>query len=168
MVAVPPAAMVVSLPGSRAASVVWRARGRLHVTVIAKATFGLVPGGDMARAEPQEILTREVHHENLPSRSVRLSGDLALFMPCADVLFTGHAHAPAGARVTSLPLRLAVLSSDRPVLDKRIEARDPAGFVRMQIVYEKALGGDHDDVAKTRADLTELLADRTAERAAPP
>lgn len=142
MVAVPPAAMVVSLPGSRAASVVWRARGRLHVTVIAKATFGLVPGGDMARAEPQEILTREVHHENLPSRSVRLTADLAPFVPCADVLFTGHAHAPAGARVTSLPLRLAVLSGDRPVLDKRIEARDPAGFVRMQIVYEKALGGD--------------------------
>src|SRR5579871_3452308 len=90
---------VTPMQGTAAAAVVWRALGRLHVTVIAKATFGFADEAFMPRLEPDKVLTAEVHHGKNPGRSVRLTSDLAPHLARADVMFTGHAHARAGGPV---------------------------------------------------------------------
>ena len=127
----------LALPGSNAAAVAWRAQGTLHITVIAKASFAFAPDAAMARTEPQEILRAEVHHGKSPARSVRFTSDLAPALACADVLFTGSAHAPPGAPVGSLPVRLALFEDQRALLDKRLFVHDPSGVTRVPIVYER-------------------------------
>ncbi|MGK4005694.1 DUF2169 domain-containing protein [Sorangium sp. So ce1036] len=129
------------LPGAEAAAVPWRTQGRLHVTVIAKASFAFAPDAVMWRTEPQEILRAEVHHGRNPARSIRFSADLAPYLGRADVLFTGDAHAPRGAQVQSLPVRLAVYGASGCALDKRLLVRDVRPFRRMPIVYERAAAG---------------------------
>ena len=134
----------------------WQTQGQLHVTVIVKASFSLAEAaGGRAGAQPPEamsivdaedILRAEVHHANNPTRSVRLTGDLAPYMPRADVLLTGHASSPGGRPVPAMTVRLAVLR-DEPLLDKTIHVRGDAGpdgpqpFARMPLVYERAFGG---------------------------
>ncbi|AUX48537.1 uncharacterized protein SOCE26_100750 [Sorangium cellulosum] len=136
---------VTPLRGAAAASVAWRSRGELRVTVIVKATFAFAPDADMPRIEPQRILQGEVHHGNNPARSVRFTSDLAPHLDRADVLFTGHAHAPPpGTPVQSLPVRLAISDEGRVLLDKQLLVQDKAGFQRMPIVYERALRGEDD------------------------
>ncbi len=136
-----PIADVIALPASAATAIAWRTAGQLHLTVIAKATFAFVPDADMQRVEPQPILRIEVHHDNNPGRSVRFTTDLAPYLSRADVLFTGHAHAPPERAAQLLPLRLAVFDGTRPLLDKRLVAQEKAGFQRMPVVYERAWSG---------------------------
>ena len=127
----------LALPGSAATNVAWRVRGQLHITVIAKATFAFAPDAPMSRTEPQETLRAEVHHGKDPGRSVRFTTDLAPALARADVIFTGSAHVPPGAPVTSLPVRLAVFAEQRTLLDKRLLVQDPAGLTRAPLVYER-------------------------------
>ncbi|MDI3287328.1 DUF2169 domain-containing protein [Polyangium sp. 15x6] len=136
-----PIADVIALPASAAAAIAWRAAGQLQLTVIAKATFAFVPDADMQRADPQPILRAEVHHGNNPSRSVRFTTDVAPYLGRADVLFTGHAHAPPERAAQPLPLRLAVFDGTRFLIDKRLVAHEKAGFQRMPVVYERAWSG---------------------------
>ncbi|WP_437536350.1 DUF2169 domain-containing protein [Sorangium sp. So ce726] len=140
MSALPPDA-VASLPGAEAAAVSWRTQGQRYITIIVKASFAFTPGAAMWRTEPQEILRAEVHHGKNPARSVRFTGDLAPYLGRADVLFTGDAHAPDGAHVESLPVRLAVFGASGCALDKRLFVRDKKPFQRMPLVYEKAARG---------------------------
>ena len=137
---------VTPLDGSTAAAVAWRSKGQLHVTVIAKATFAFAHGVEMPRAAPQAILRAEVHHGGNAARSVRFTSDLVPYLGRADVLFTGHAHAPEGAQATRVRVRLGVFDARRTILDKVVVAEDAAGFQRMPIVYERAFGGmEHPD-----------------------
>ncbi|WP_437724057.1 DUF2169 family type VI secretion system accessory protein [Sorangium sp. So ce861] len=123
----------------------WRSRGELRITVIVKATFAFAADAEMPRVEPQKILHGEVHHGNNPGRSVKLTSDLAPHLDQADVLFTGHAHAPPpGAPVHSLPVRLTISDEGEVLLDKELLVQDRAGFQRMPIVYERALRGESD------------------------
>lgn len=138
--ALPPDA-VTSLPGAEAAAVSWRTQAQRYITVIVKASFAFTPGAAMWRTEPQEILRAEAHHGKNPARSVRFTGDLAPYLGRADVLFTGDAHAPDGAHVESLPVRLAVFGASGCALDKRLLVRDKKPFQRMPLVYEKAARG---------------------------
>ncbi|WP_437299893.1 DUF2169 family type VI secretion system accessory protein [Sorangium sp. So ce426] len=138
--ALPPDA-VASLPGAEAAAVSWRTQGQRYITIIVKASFAFTPGAAMWRTEPQEILRAEVHHGKNPARSVRFTGDLAPYLGRADVLFTGDAHAPDGAHVERLPVRLAVFGAGGCALDKRLLVRDQKPFQRMPLVYEKAARG---------------------------
>ncbi|WP_437717845.1 DUF2169 domain-containing protein [Sorangium sp. So ce448] len=138
--ALPPDA-VTSLPGAEAAAVSWRTQGQRYITIIVKASFAFTPGAAMWRTEPQEILRAEVHHGKNPARSVRFTGDLAPYLGRADVLFTGDAHAPEGAHVERLPVRLAVFGAGGCALDKRLLVRDKKPFQRMPLVYEKAARG---------------------------
>ncbi|WP_437872223.1 DUF2169 domain-containing protein [Sorangium sp. So ce363] len=138
--ALPPDA-VTSLPGAEAAAVSWRTQGQRYITIIVKASFAFTPGAAMWRTEPQEILRAEVHHGKNPARSVRFTGDLAPYLGRADVLFTGDAHAPDGAHVECLPVRLAVFGAGGCALDKRLLVRDKKPFQRMPLVYEKAARG---------------------------
>ncbi|XXY55081.1 DUF2169 domain-containing protein [Sorangium sp. So ce269] len=136
---------VTPLDGAAATAVAWRSRGQLRVTVIVKATFAFAADAEMPRVEPQPVLPGEVHHGNNPGRSVRLTSDLAPHLDRADVLFTGHAHAPPpGAPVRSLPVRLGISDEGGVVLDKELLVQDRAGFQRMPLVYERALRGEND------------------------
>ena len=132
---------VTPLAGTSAAAMVWRSRGQLQVTVIAKATFAFVPDGPMARAEPEPIVSADVNHHDNPARSIRLSSDIAPPLARAEVLFTGMAHAPPDGPKSTLPVRLAVFDGQRPMLDKRLLCRDAVAFARMPVVYERAIGG---------------------------
>ncbi|MCC6557372.1 MAG: DUF2169 domain-containing protein [Polyangiaceae bacterium] len=137
---------VTALGLSTGAAVVWRTLGELRVTVVVKATFALTPGGAMRPVRPEAIVRAEVHHGNNPVRSVRLTSDLAPYLPRADVVLTGHACAPAGQEARAVAVRLAVFR-EQPVLEKIVHARgeirggEPAPFERIPLVYERAHGG---------------------------
>ncbi|MEZ4307196.1 MAG: DUF2169 domain-containing protein [Polyangiaceae bacterium] len=131
---------IVALPGAHASGVVWRHRGTLRITVIAKATFALVHGSQMTVTTPRPIRTSEAHHGNLPNRSIREAVDLAPRCDLVDVVLTGHAYAPGG-HATEGAVRFAILDGERAVLDKRLLLVEPAGFARMPLVYERTSGG---------------------------
>ncbi len=132
--------VVTPAQGAAAGAVLWRSRGKLHVTVIAKATFVLVDGAEMSRVEPQEVLRTEVHHRNNPTRSVRYTADTAPYLPRADVLFTGFAFPPPGAPSRSFTVRLAVIGRSGAIMDKTLLI-DGATEARVPLMYESALGG---------------------------
>ncbi|MEZ4299171.1 MAG: DUF2169 domain-containing protein [Polyangiaceae bacterium] len=136
----PPEPSVSSLPGTAARAVLWMYRGRLHITVVAKATFGLAHDKAMQRIAPQPLIASDIHHGKLPNRSIRHASDLAPRVDQVDVVFTGHAHVPGGT-LPRLTVRLAVLRDGQPIVDKRILVQDPAGFSKMPIMYEQAAGG---------------------------
>lgn len=97
MTSLPPES-VLALPGSAASAVVFRHRRSLQVTVIAKATFAFAPDADMPCVAPEPVVRSEVHHGKNPTKSVRRTTDLAPYLARADVVFTGHAHAPPGPK----------------------------------------------------------------------
>ncbi len=124
----------------------WRARGQLYVTVVVKATFGLVNDQPMELVEPAELVRSELYHRDNPSRSVRATSDMAPYLNRADVTLIGHAYAPSGAPATMVPVRLAVFR-EQALLDKTAHVYGdrktgaPAAFEKMPLMYEKALGG---------------------------
>src|SRR4051812_24327925 len=107
---------VEPLGGAAASALVWRAGGRLQVTMLAKATFAFAQGTEMQLASPQAILRDEVHHGRNPARSVRFTSDLVPYLGRADVLFTGHAHAPAGAPQQLTQVRLGIFGGNKALL----------------------------------------------------
>src|SRR4051812_1755422 len=129
-----------------AGAIAWRTQGELTLTLIVKATFNLVPRGDMTLAEPEEIVVAEVHHRDNPMRSIRLSSDLAPRLARADVMLTGHACTPAGRRAPVQPVRLAVYRG-QALVDKTLHVHGdrkdgvPQPFDRIPLVYERAFGG---------------------------
>lgn len=131
-------AVIAPLRGAAAAAVAWCTNGRLHLTVIAKATFAFMADAPASLTEPQAIVRAEVYAGNDPRRSPQLTSDLSAYLPRADVLFTGSAYAPGGVSVRALPVRLAIFSGQRPVIDKRLLAQDASGFLRMPVIYERA------------------------------
>ena len=137
---------ITALGPATVETVLWQMGGRLHVTVVAKATFAFALDAAMTRIDPEEILRAEIHHNKNPMRSVRATGDLAPFQPHADVVLTGHACAPAGTTVQTLSVRLVVFR-EGPLIDKTLYVRgDPNGaetvpFDRIPLMYERAFGG---------------------------
>jgi len=137
---------ITALGLAAAETVLWQMAGRLHVTVVVKASFAFTLDEGMTRLEPEEILRAEVHHNKNPMRSVRMTGDLAPFQPFCDVVLTGHACAPAGATVEALSARLVVFR-DVPLIDKTLTVRGDAKgaetvpFDRIPLMYERSYGG---------------------------
>jgi hypothetical protein len=123
------------------AALAWRHSGVTRVTALAKATFAFVPDGVMTRVSPQPVVGGEVTYGGSPARSVRLTSDLAPYLNRADVLLTGHAHAPPGVGVETLPVRLGVFAGAHPILDKTVLVRQKGGVKRVALVYEGAYGG---------------------------
>ena len=129
-----------------AGALTWRWKGKLHLTVAVKATFALVPGGVMTTVAPEELFRAEAHHRDNPARSVRATSDLVPYLLRADVVFTGHAHAPPGQRVTMLPVRLAVFHG-HALFDKTLHVHgerkgsEAQPFDKAPMIYERALGG---------------------------
>ena len=138
---------ITSLGGAVGATVVWRTRGQLSLTVIVKATFALVPYEAMVLHAPEAIHRGELHHRDNPTRSVRVTSDLAPYLGRADVVFTGHAYAPENRRVPRQVVRLAIYR-DRPLIEKTLHVygdregtNPPKPFQRMAVAYERAYGG---------------------------
>ncbi|WP_437713136.1 DUF2169 domain-containing protein [Sorangium sp. So ce448] len=135
-----------------AGATLWRSRGQLHVTLVAKATFALVPGGEARRIEPLELVRSEVYTRGNPMKPLLAASDLAPWLARAEVVLTGHAWAPGGAPVRGMAVRLAILRAGAALVDKRLEVvGDRAGgaaagalpepFVKMPIEYQRAYGG---------------------------
>ncbi|HVY45492.1 MAG TPA: DUF2169 domain-containing protein, partial [Minicystis sp.] len=131
------------------AAVLWRARGVLRVTVVVKATFGLVHEGTARLVAPVPIVDRDKHRDKNPTNSVEAASDLAPFVDGADVTLVGHAYTAAGHAVPAMSVRLAV-GRDRMLIDKTLhvfgdrtaaQPGRPAPFHRMPLVYERAYGG---------------------------
>ena len=137
---------VRAVGASAADTVVWRMRGELRVSVIVKATFAFQPDAPMRVIAPEDIVRAEVHQANNPTRSVRLTSDLAPFLPAADVILTGHACAPEDETALGMSVRLAVYR-ESALLDKSInvlcatEDDCEVPFETMPLVYELAYGG---------------------------
>ncbi|MEQ9406785.1 MAG: DUF2169 domain-containing protein [Fuerstiella sp.] len=78
------------------------------LTLIVKATFQLCPDGVMQLADEQVPPTGDVPFPDTddPAAAPRYENDFAFFKPKADVLLTGHCHAPNGQPVQRLRVSL--------------------------------------------------------------
>jgi len=112
-----------SLGDAATATVVWRRRGQLYVTVVIKGSFALIPEGDMMPVLPEPIANRE--QDDGSGMGLYTAGDLAPYLVRTDVMLTGHAHPPAGA--TRVVARLEVIRHGVPLLDKSVEIAVPEG-----------------------------------------
>jgi hypothetical protein len=137
------------------AHLLWRQRGQLHLTIIAKSAFAFAPGGVMTALPPEPIVAADVHHHDDVTLSIRVASDLVPFLRRADVLFSGFAHAtqgPTSAMDVRLALRDSRTRADDPhaklLLEKVLhvvgdatgpEERKP--FEVMALTYERAFGG---------------------------
>ncbi|MEZ4439034.1 MAG: DUF2169 domain-containing protein [Polyangiaceae bacterium] len=119
---------VVPVGAVSSTSLLWRTKGRLHVSVVVKACFSLVDGQSMVVAPPE------------PLRPER--GELAPYLGQTDVVLEGgHAYAVPARPVSALSVKLALVR-DWPVIDKSLlvyprERRADGGHV---VVSQLALG----------------------------
>ncbi len=130
------------------ATMLWRFRERLEMTVVLKATFALVPSGVATFVRPGVIYTDDQPFAGNPARSVQFASDLVPYRARCDVTFVGHAYAPQIRAETVMPIRLGIFRESQPLLDKSLRVLGPrkgAGgtpepFWRMQVSYERARG----------------------------
>jgi len=120
--------------------------GFLRVTIVVKATFGLVPDGPARMIAPEEIVPRDRHYDKNPASSVESAGEVVPYLPRAGVVLVGHAYAPGGARVPALSARLSIFR-ERALLDKTVHVfgdraaaspGSPLPFQRMPLRYDLA------------------------------
>ncbi|MFT3765627.1 MAG: DUF2169 domain-containing protein [Minicystis sp.] len=165
---------VISVGAASAGAVAWRRSGKLHLSAIVKATFAFAPSAPMTPALPVPIRAAEVLQGEGPDGSVREPADTAPALRFTDVLFAGHACAPAVAPAPRLAARLALRASDGKMLvDKYLEVLgdrlfipgrpppEPAPFTRIPVTYERAYGGpDHSANPVGMGQLAELAGRR--------
>lgn len=129
-----------------AGAVVWRMDGSLCLTVIAKATFGLVPDGTARLVAPAPLSEEDLFRGNSPSASIAQASDLAPYRPRVDVTFAGHAYTPDHKPAPALAVRLSVLGEEAS-LEKTLHVHGdrsdvgtrPQPFERMPLVWERAV-----------------------------
>jgi hypothetical protein len=120
--------------------------GKLCLTLIAKATFGLVPDGMARLVAPSPLVEDDLFHPGDRARILSHASDLAPYRPRVDVLFQGHAHSPDRVETPALAVRLSVYGEDAS-LDKTLHvhgdraniAAAPRRFVDMPISWERAV-----------------------------
>ncbi|MGK3992638.1 DUF2169 domain-containing protein [Sorangium sp. So ce1024] len=110
---------VSPLGPATAATVAWRLRGQLHVTVVVKATFALVPEGRMSLVAPEPIALDE--QPDPSGRGLRTAGDLAPYRGQCDVVVTGHAELPPGLSSPEVMVRLTVVQGGQVCIDKQAQ-----------------------------------------------
>ncbi|MFO0551896.1 MAG: DUF2169 domain-containing protein [Polyangiaceae bacterium] len=118
-----------------------------RVSLIAKVSFVLRPGVVSELTAPAPIVLRDRHHHDAPARSLSATSDLIPFIPGAEVLVVGHAFSPNHAPVQALRVALelsgpqgSLVHKELDVLgDRRGPAARPAPFIRMPLVWERAL-----------------------------
>lgn len=140
---------VVSVCPFRVASLIWqRQRGGTVLTIVCKATFDLFPTQARLAQDQDDPNEDDNHWNDDPARSLYSPNDLVPFKVRADVLLVGHAFAPRGEQVRSIPTRLVV-----GAMDKAVEAygerafamdgslREGARITKVPLRYERAAGG---------------------------
>lgn len=124
------------------------------ITVIAKATCDLVPGGPATLRPAAEPLRDDLLLEGARAPVCLHPSDLARFKTRADVTLTGHAHAPPGG-TTSMKVRFRLGEAPRGfertllVFGSRqwhktgalSNASEPEPFLRIPLRYDHAFGG---------------------------
>jgi hypothetical protein len=130
------------------ATAAFRVGGGLHVSVVVKATFAIVPDGAMTIVDPDPIVRADEHRDRSAASALVTPSDLAPRRVRADVLLAGHARAIHAQPVPAMGVRLVVAQGQEVVLDKRLAVRgapDPSGqtrepmpFAAMQLAWELA------------------------------
>ncbi len=130
---------------SACAAVAWRVGDELRITVVVKATFGVVPDGEARAVAPPPIVVRDVYFRDDPRRSLRMCSETAPYLAQAEVLLAGHAYALPQRPVTSLTARLAVLRGTDLIFDKAVIVAGERGsrgelkpFQHAPLLYELA------------------------------
>ncbi len=123
------------------ASTLWRASGRLSVTVIAKASFAFAHGAPMTPIDPEPVTAGDEFGTGKAARTLVRTTDLVPYLARADVFMTGHARSPEPA--ASLAVRLAVFREDKGLLDKTVHVagKEGAPFEPVPLIWDRALGG---------------------------
>ena len=104
--------------------IVWQSRSSgASLTVVCKATYALCPGESPLADEQDPVNATDRFWNDDPRQVLVLPSDLAPFKRRADVLLTGHAHAPRGKPARALVARLRVGE-----VDKSIEVSAESGF----------------------------------------
>lgn len=145
--------------GASGAALLWRRAGQLWLTSIQKVRLRLVADGAATLVPGVEILSSDAPPDAGASRALEVPTDLAPALPGAEVLLAGHACAPSQTQVGSLSVRLIVSRDDTCLVDKTLHVYGdrlepgaaPLPFVRMPIVYERAVGGPNTDNPVGRA-----------------
>ncbi|WP_437911514.1 DUF2169 domain-containing protein [Sorangium sp. So ce302] len=110
---------VTPLGPSVAATVCFRLRGRLHVTVVVKATFALVPEGRMSLVAPDPIAVEE--QPDPSGQRLQAASDLAPYLDPCGVVVTGHAELPPGFSSPHAMVRLTVVQDGQVRIDKQAQ-----------------------------------------------
>lgn len=134
---------LVSACPLRVGSILWQTgRGDHTLTVVAKATYTLLPGESPLADEQDPI------HESDGYWNYDAASDLAPFKRRADVLLVGNAFAPGGKPVRSLTVRLSVGAVDKSIEVHGDRSFGPDGkvrggalFAKMRLRWERAAGG---------------------------
>lgn len=134
-------------------SVIWRdARGKLVCTLVAKATYALVPGESTPLDEPLPLQEDDGHWDDDASKSVYVPSDLAPFKQAAEAVVVGSAFAPGERPAARASVRLLVGSIDKSLdvwrarrfrQDGNLE--ESALQKRFSLRYEHAAGGPGTD-----------------------
>lgn len=138
-----------------------------HWIVAVKATYDIAEDGTTTLSEePVEPLLAPEYRGDDGESSLLYEADLVAMKPGTDLLLSATAHAPRGRPATEVPVMLRVggrqkvlvVRGDRTwrrTLLGEVAPSDPAPFVTMPIVYERAFGGydrTDPDPAKHRMD----------------
>ena len=137
-----------SLGGVTCGTLAFKTAGRIHVTVVAKATFAFVRDRAMVPVEPEPIAVTDQHLDQNAARSLLAASDLAPYRPAADMTLHGHAVAFQGRPARSFQVRMMIAREGRTILEKLLFVRgprdrssaspDPVPFLKMPLVYELA------------------------------
>jgi hypothetical protein len=126
-------------------SALWRTGGRLHATVVVKATFAFTLDDEVACIAPEPIRRSDECARGVPS--LRGACEIAPRLEQAEVVLYGHAYAPPGTTKSSVRLRVergGAALIDKTLLvygDRKRSGQGPKPFQRLRIGYERALGG---------------------------
>lgn len=134
---------IVSLKPVSCGTTLWRSGGVLQVTLVVKATFGMMHEGAARLIAPMPLVLEDRYAQ---TGSLAEPGDLAPYLPNAGVLLWGHAYAPRP--MPAVTIHLAVYR-DRPLIDKvlhvfgdrAVAGANPQPFQKISLAYERAHGG---------------------------
>lgn len=130
--------------GLEAATLLYRRNGQLHVTAIAKATFGFVPGDVATPFRPRPIAVYDAFHRDDRRRSVKYPSDLAPYREQVDVVLSGFAYAPGGTAAQATTVQLILSRGSDLLLNKSLLVQasrsdgTPQPFRRIPLEYEYA------------------------------
>ncbi len=130
-------------------TLLWENDGVPHLGVVVKASFALRHDAPMVIAKSPEVVERDLHAEDDPTRSLVRASDVVPYRPMADVWLTGHAHAPGGRAISVSVARLALYRGRERLFEKAVQVigdranltTSPGPFTSMPLVYERAYGG---------------------------